>query len=36
MCGCFTNPLTWREIAALYRLTVPATPEHNLPARHNI
>jgi putative SOS response-associated peptidase YedK len=36
MCGRFTNWLTWREIVALYRLAVPATPEHNLPARHNI
>ncbi len=36
MCGRFTNRLTWREIVALYRLTVPATPERNLPARHNI
>jgi hypothetical protein len=24
------------EIVALYRLTVPATPERNLPARYNI
>lgn len=24
MCGRFTNRLTWREIMALYRLTVPA------------
>jgi putative SOS response-associated peptidase YedK len=36
MCGRFTNRLTWREIVALYRLTVPATPEQNLPARYNI
>jgi putative SOS response-associated peptidase YedK len=36
MCGRFTNRLTWREIVALYRLTVPATPERNLPARYNI
>jgi hypothetical protein len=36
MCGCFTNRLTWREIVALYRLAVPATPERNLPARYNI
>jgi putative SOS response-associated peptidase YedK len=36
MCGRFTNRLTWREIVALYRLAVPATPERNLPARHNI
>jgi hypothetical protein len=28
--------MTWREIVALYRLTVPATPERNLPARYNI
>jgi hypothetical protein len=33
MCGRFTNRLTWREIVALYRLSVPATPERNLPAR---
>jgi putative SOS response-associated peptidase YedK len=26
----------WREIVALYRLSVPATPERNLPARYNI
>jgi putative SOS response-associated peptidase YedK len=36
MCGRFTNRLTWREIVALYRLTVPAMPERNLPARYNI
>jgi hypothetical protein len=36
MYGRFTNRLTWREIVALYRLTVPATPERNLPARYNI
>ena len=36
MCGRFTNRLTWREIVALYRLTVPATPERNLPAHYNI
>ncbi len=36
MCGRFTNRLTWREIVALYRLTVPITPERNLPARYNI
>jgi len=36
MCGRFTNRLTWREIVALYRLAAPATPERNLPARHNI
>jgi putative SOS response-associated peptidase YedK len=36
MCGRFTNRLTWREIVALYRLTAPATPERNLPARYNI
>ena len=36
MCGRFTNRLTWREIVALYRLTVPAAPERNLPARYNI
>ncbi len=36
MCGSFTNRLTWREMVALYRLTVPATPERNLPARYNI
>ena len=35
MCGRFTNRLTWREIVALYRLSVPATPERNLPARYN-
>ena len=36
MCGRFTNRLTWREIVALYRLSVPASPERNLPARYNI
>jgi putative SOS response-associated peptidase YedK len=36
MCERFTNRLTWREIVALYRLTVPASPERNLPARYNI
>ena len=36
MCGRFTNRLTWREIVALYRLTVPAEPERNLQARYNI
>jgi len=36
MCGRFTNRLTWREIVALYCLSVPATPERNLPARYNI
>jgi putative SOS response-associated peptidase YedK len=36
MCGRFTNRLTWREIVALYRLTSPASPERNLPARYNI
>jgi putative SOS response-associated peptidase YedK len=36
MCGRFTNRLTWREIVALYRLSVPAQPELNLPARYNI
>jgi putative SOS response-associated peptidase YedK len=36
MCGRFTNRLTWREIVALYRLSVLATPERNLPARYNI
>lgn len=37
MCGRFTNRLTWREIVALYRLSVPlTTPERNLPARYNI
>jgi putative SOS response-associated peptidase YedK len=36
MCGRFTNRLTWREIVALYRLTIPASPEWNLPARYNI
>ena len=32
------RPNTWinREIVALYRLTVPAEPERNLPARYNI
>jgi hypothetical protein len=35
MCGRFTNRLTWREIVALYRLSVPATPERNLPARYD-
>ena len=36
MCGRFTNRLTWREIVALYRLSVPAQPERNLPGRYNI
>ena len=36
MCGRFTNRLTWREIVALYRLSVPIAPERNLPARYNI
>ena len=36
MCGRFTNRLTWREIVALYRLSVPAEPERNLPGRYNI
>ena len=36
MCGRFTNRLTGREIVALYRLAVPATPERNLPGRYNI
>ena len=36
MCRRFTNRLTWREIVALYRLSIPATPERNLPARYNI
>ena len=36
MCGRFTNRLTWSEIVALYRLTSPASPERNLPARYNI
>jgi hypothetical protein len=36
MCGRFTNRLTWREIVAFYRLTVPVTPERNLPGRYNI
>jgi len=36
MCGRFTNRLTWREIVALYHLSVPLEPERNLPARYNI
>jgi putative SOS response-associated peptidase YedK len=36
MCGRFTNRLTWREIVALYRLSVPLEPERNLPAHYNI
>ena len=36
MCGRFTNRLTWREIVTLYRLSVPAQPERNLPGRYNI
>jgi putative SOS response-associated peptidase YedK len=36
MCGRFTNRLTWREIVALYRLSAPAIPQRNLPARYNI
>lgn len=30
MCGRFTDRLNWHEIGALYRLTVPATPERKL------
>ena len=33
MCGRFTNRLIWPEIVALYRLSVSATPERNLPFR---
>ena len=36
MCGRFTNRLTWREIVALYRLSVPAQPDRNLPGRYYI
>jgi putative SOS response-associated peptidase YedK len=36
MCGRFTNRLTWRELVALYRLSVQAEPERNLPGRYNI
>jgi putative SOS response-associated peptidase YedK len=36
VCGRFTNRLTWREIVALYHLSVPAQPERNLPGRYNI
>ena len=36
MCGRFTYRLTWREIVALYRLSVPAQPERNFPGRYNI
>jgi putative SOS response-associated peptidase YedK len=36
MCGRFTNRLTWREIVSLYRLSVPAQPERNLPGGYNI
>jgi putative SOS response-associated peptidase YedK len=36
MCEWFTNRLTWREIVELYGLTLPATPQRNLPARYNI
>jgi putative SOS response-associated peptidase YedK len=36
MCGRFTKRLTWREIVELYRLSVPAEPERNLPGRYNI
>jgi hypothetical protein len=33
MCGRFTNRLTWREIVARYRLTMPAV---NLQPRYNV
>jgi putative SOS response-associated peptidase YedK len=33
MCGRFTQPYTWRELVALYRLTQPAI---NLQPRYNI
>jgi|SRR5262249_21033556 len=33
-CGRFANCLTWREIVTLYRLSVPAERERNLPARY--
>ena len=32
----FHQSTAWREIVALYRLSVPAFPERNLPARYNI
>jgi len=33
MCGRFTQAYTWRELVALYRLTVPAS---NLEPRYNV
>jgi putative SOS response-associated peptidase YedK len=35
MCGRFTRHYTWREIQALYQLTLPSAPS-NLPPRYNI
>ena len=31
-----SQPINWREIIALYRLSVLAESERNLPARYNI
>lgn len=36
MCGRFTRYLSWAQIHALYRLTLPADRGRNTPARYNI